>query len=264
MTSRQPKFKKLGQNFLINQDVVADLVSAGEIDGKDNVLEVGPGLGAVTSQLVEKAGRVIAVEIDTNLVEQLRKRFQHLSNLDIVHADILDYTPPSGVFYKIVASLPYQITSPFLHRVVFDELGDISHLALIIQKEVAQKLNAKPPKASYLSNLVSLYGQVSYVQTIPPTAFDPAPKVESALITITRHPDPEPVEGEGSHGDPKRFSKFLHRGFSSPRKMLNKVFDPEVLGAADINPQRRAETLTLAEWRKLSRSCHSRESGNPG
>lgn len=265
-------------------DVVADLVAAGKIDENDAVLEVGPGLGNVTAQLVEKAERVMAVEIDSDLVARLHERFDTQKNLEIIHADILSIDIKSiksiKNSYKIVSSLPYQITSPFLHKVIFGELGDIQHLSLIIQKEVADKICAKPPKASYWSNLISLWGRVDYLQTIAPSNFDPPPKVYSALIKLQKHLTPLfsssqpnttmlptsheriPSQKHTTIFSPTRsgiqhFANFLHHGFSSPRKMLNKVFEVEDLNKAGIDPQRRAETLTLEEWQTIYKIIHA-------
>ncbi len=234
--------KVLGQHFLINQEVIAQLVSSGEITNNTIVLEVGPGKGAVTEELAKQAAKVIAVEFDQELIPFLKKKFDG-TNVEIIAGDILKITRLTQSPLTIVSSLPYQITSPFLHRLVLGELGEIEKLSLLVQKEVADKITAKPPKASYLANFVLLYGVAKYLQTIPPQAFNPPPKVESALITIKK--DPAKIENK------IKFMNFLHKGFSHPRKMLKKVFALELLNSCGIDPRRRAETLTFEEWCKL-------------
>lgn len=237
----------MGQNFLVDQEVVSALIAAGDLIPQDVVLEVGPGKGIVTKQLVLLVSQVIAVELDSELIAPLQKQFSNVDNVTIHQGDILTYQPGIDGNFKIVSSLPYQITSPFLHRVILMELGNVTHLSLLLQKEVALKITAQPPKASYLSMAVATFGPAKYVKSVPPEAFFPQPKVQSAIITITKKQE----TSFSTKGEIRAFLRFLHRGFSSPRKMLNKVFPIPTLVEAGIDPQRRAETLTLKEWQTL-------------
>lgn len=237
--------KSLGQNFLIDQKVVSDLIKAAGITEKDIVLEVGAGTGAVTRQLAQKAQKVIAVEIDRDLIPSLKENLKTLKNVEIINADILTlnpnhYTPAT----KVVGSIPYQITSPLIHKLLKLEKRPES-VTFVVQKEVAEKITAKPPKATYLSNFVANFGEAEIIRTIKPGAFQPAPKVNSAILHITLHPKP--------HTPDPKFEAFLHRGFAQPRKMLNKRFPAEILQKLKIDPKRRPQTLRFEEWMNLFR-----------
>lgn len=235
--------KSLGQNFLIDQKVVSDLVGAAEITEKDIILEVGAGTGAVTRQIAPKAQKVIAVEIDGDLIPNLKENLETLENTEIINADILTlnprrYTPAT----KVVGSIPYQITSPLVHKLLKLKKRPES-VTFVVQKEVAEKITAKPPKATYLSNFVANFGEAKIIRIVKPGAFRPTPKVGSAILHITLHPKPYTT-------DPK-FEAFLHRGFAQPRKMIKNRFPKEILEKVEIDPHRRPATLTQEEWLKL-------------
>ncbi|MCX6783874.1 MAG: 16S rRNA (adenine(1518)-N(6)/adenine(1519)-N(6))-dimethyltransferase RsmA [candidate division WWE3 bacterium] len=240
-----PLKKSLGQNFLIDNLVIWDLLDAIDVRSNDVLLEVGAGSGAVTTELAGRAAKVYAVEFDEDLIPELTSNLEQFSNVDIVPADILrfledyDHVKSLGIT-KIVGSIPYQITSPLIHLALKYNYPVI----FVVQKEMAERLTAKPPKANYLSTFVSLWGQAEIVRTIDRNSFNPVPGVDSAILKIVPHPVVSSV-------DPVAFSKFLHKGFSNPRKMLNKVFNKDLLTSLDIDPMRRAETLTLSEWLKL-------------
>ncbi|MCG2685906.1 rRNA adenine N(6)-methyltransferase family protein, partial [Candidatus Parcubacteria bacterium] len=145
--------------------------------------------------------------------------------------------------FKVVGSIPYQITSPLVHKLLMST-PQPQVICLVIQKEVAQKIVAAPPRASYLSNFVGAFAKAKVVRWIKPGAFRPQPKVDSAIIKITPR-----VRTDGL--PPQKFSRFLHRGFAHPRKMLNKAFPEKVLQEAGINPQARAQELELQQWLNL-------------
>ena len=201
----------------------------------------------VTKRLAERAGKVIAVEIDSNLIPTLKGNLDDYPNVTIIEEDALKTKlPQTDQTIKVVGSIPYQITSPLLHRLLLTENPTITAITLIIQLDVARKITAQPPKAAYLSNLVSLWGEAKIIRKIPPNAFRPQPKVQSAIINIQKHQN-TPITGK-QLGE---FSKFLHRGFKHPRKMLNKVFPRETLEEVGISPQARPQELTLNQWQTL-------------
>lgn len=245
--SVKPK-KELGQNFLVDQRVIADIIKAANIGAGDVTIEVGAGTGVLTRPLAERAGKVIAIEIDRNLIPELQKNLGGLENVKIVNEDILKLDTshyPLATNFKVVGSIPYQITSPLIHQLLKLQNRPKS-ITIIVQKEVAEKIAVKPPKATYLSNFVANFGQAKILRTIKPSAFRPQPKVDSALLHISIHHKPSTIE-------PERLSAFLHHGFAQPRKMLNKRFPAETLQKLGINPKRRPQTLSFEEWVKLFR-----------
>ena len=250
MTSHTPK-KHLGQNFLTDQSVIDDLVTAAEINNETLVVEIGPGKGAVTASLLKQATNLIAVELDDDLIPLLNERFGNNEGFTLKHQDILDepFSAISTEPFTLVSALPFQITSPLLHKIVIEHCTGkviITRVALLIQKEVAKKVVAAPPNASYFSNLMQVYGTAALIREVPREVFDPVPNVDGAIITLVPH-EHALIPSE----DVQRFQKFLRNGFSSPRKMLNKVFDPKVLGEAGIDPSLRAEALVFGEWVEL-------------
>ncbi len=266
----RPK-KRFGQNFLVDEKVVADLVAAAKISKEDVVVEVGAGTGVLTRELARRAGKVFAFELDRDLIPVLQKNLQEFDNVKIVNQDFLTSDSSlmlcknpslrSGTLhfslrskssvreltqFKIVGSIPYQITSPLIHKLLtFDPRPSL--VVLLIQKEVAEKITARPPKATYLSNIVKLLGDVEVVQSVPKTAFFPVPEVDGAIVKIncSRGACPAPSF------DIENFQKFLHRGFQNPRKMLRTRFDSEVLKSAGIDPTQRAQRLSLEKWLSL-------------
>ena len=238
--------KQLGQNFLTDATVVKNLVNTANLTKDDVVLEIGAGEGIVTRALVKQVKHVYAVEFDSNLIPLLHSTTKPFNHLTIVNEDVLKVLSDVGAVrddWKVTAfvgSIPYQITSPLIHQIVaYYQIPT----TILIQKEVAERITAKPPHATYLSNLVAYWGEAKSVETVPNTAFDPIPKVDGAIISFIPHIT-QPI-------DVIKFSKFLHKGFASPRKMLNKIFNKELLLGCEIDHTRRAETLTLAEWKKL-------------
>jgi len=253
--------KRLGQNFLIDRDLPQKLVAAAQIDAQDTVLEIGPGIGAITQALAQKAKSVIAIEKDRNMVEILKETLKEFSNVEIVQADVLRVDLPQNkeggrTSFKIVGNLPFYLTAPVIRKFLeLSEAGPQS-MTLVVQKEVAQRICAKPPKMSILANAVQFYAEAEIVSYLSKKSFYPEPKVDAALIKII--PRPAPM------GDSKMFFEVVKAGFSHPRKqLLNNLSQglkksrEEVtawLQKNNISPQQRAETLSIEDWIKLMKS----------
>ncbi|OGZ25420.1 MAG: ribosomal RNA small subunit methyltransferase A [Candidatus Nealsonbacteria bacterium RIFCSPLOWO2_01_FULL_43_36] len=253
--------KRLGQNFLIDRDLPQKLVAAAQIDAQDTVLEIGPGIGAITQALAQKAKSVIAIEKDRNMVEILKETLKEFSNVEIVQADVLRFDLPQNkeggrTSFKIVGNLPFYLTAPVIRKFLeLSEAGPQS-MTLVVQKEVAQRICAKPPKMSILANAVQFYAEAEIVSYLSKKSFYPEPKVDAALIKII--PRPAPM------GDSKMFFEVVKAGFSHPRKqLLNNLSQglkksrEEVtawLQKNNISPQQRAETLSIEDWIKLMKS----------
>jgi 16S rRNA (adenine1518-N6/adenine1519-N6)-dimethyltransferase len=261
--------KSLGQHFLIDSGVLHKIVQAAELAPGDTVIEVGPGLGVLTAELVKRAGRVIAVELDDNLAPLLQQTFHRASNLSVVHQDVLKISPaallesagvPFGGGYKVVANLPYYITSAVLRH--FLE-GDVppSMMVVMVQKEVARAITASPGEMSLLSVAVQLYGDPRIVSSVSARSFFPAPKVDSAILKISVHTQPLiAAAGTASFfslaraafcANRKQLVNSLSQGMSLPKAEIRPLLD-----RAGIAPQRRAETLAIPEWIGLWRVFH--------
>ncbi len=252
--------RDLGQNFLIDPDVLAAIVEAGHLAADDRVVEVGPGLGVLTLELVRRTREVVAIEFDrrlgARLVDELGAR-----NLRVIHADVLRVDPASvfgdGMPYKLVANLPYQITSAIL-RHFLEAAAPPSLQVVMVQWEVAQRIVAAPPDMSVLAHSVQIYAEPEIVARVPAAAFVPAPQVDSAIVRLTRRPHLL-VEVD----DVDRLFRVIKAGFLHARKKLSnslqgglaamgfRIPKDEALRAlieAGVDPGRRAETLTLQEW----------------
>ncbi len=255
----RPK-KGLGQNFLVDPAHRARIVYAADLTRGDTVLEVGPGPGVLTELLAEQAGRVVAVELDDRLIPFLRERFAGQPHVSIVHADILETNPAElteGRPYKVVANLPYYITSAVIrHLLESNPAPDV--LVLTVQREVAERMVAQPPEMSLLALGTQFYATGKIVARIPAGAFYPVPKVESAVVRLDRRAEPV-----ASDITADQFFAVARAGFSQPRKQLRNSLAAgmgiapaeaeEWLGQAGVDPKRRAETLTLGEWAEVAR-----------
>ncbi len=255
--------KGMGQNFLVEDRYLERIVDAAEIGPCDQIVEVGPGLGNVTRALAERAGRVIAVELDRDLVRVLRETLGDLPNVQIVAADILEVSmaqllgPRAIEPYKVVANLPYNITSAVLRHLLESEPRPI-RLVLMVQKEVAQRITATPGEMSLLAVSIQFYGAPRIVAHVPTGAFYPRPKVNSAIVRIDVYAQP-PVEV----ADVARFFAVVRAGFGQRRKQLRNALShglgmptatvEEAMRRCGLDPQRRAETLDLGEWAALVR-----------
>lgn len=260
MSGRPPAAKKsLGQHFLADRRVIASIVDAADISADDLVVEIGPGRGALTRPLVDRAGRLMAVEMDDILAVRLREKYADRLNLSVLTEDArevdIDALAPGGAPYKVVANLPYYAASPIVRR--FLEADRKPTLMVVtVQREVALEMVAKPGQMGLLSVAVQLYGAPRIVATVPPRAFRPPPKVTSSVVRIDVFPEPA-VAFESVD----EFFGVVKAGFSARRKQLHNSIarglglEPEtarsLLAEAGIDPTRRAQTLSLDEWAAL-------------
>jgi 16S rRNA (adenine1518-N6/adenine1519-N6)-dimethyltransferase len=278
--------KGLGQNFLVDSAHRAHIVAAAELTPDDTVLEIGPGLGVLTDLIAAQAGRVIAVELDDRLIPLLRQRFASQPHVTIIHGDILKLdigaliSEPANqqisesanqrisesrntqhairnTQYKVIANLPYYITSAAIRHLLEAAPPPPERLVLTVQREVAERMVASPPEMSLLALGVQFYCTGQIVGRIPAGAFYPVPKVDSAVVRLDRR-----REAAAPGVTAEAFFHVARAGFSQPRKQLRNSFAAGLgvppaqaeawLAAAGIAPQRRAETLTLAEWGALA------------
>lgn len=251
--------KKLGQNFLIDEHVVKSIVDAADIKPGDAVLEVGPGIGTLTQGLAEAGANVTAVEIDRRLLEVLSKTLEGYENVRIVHGDILRINVAETVGaprYKVVANLPYYITTPIIMGLLEARMP-IDVLVTMVQKEVAQRMVASPGTKDYgaLSVAVQYYTKAEIMFVVKPNSFIPAPSVDSAVIRCTVSDTP-PVQV-----DEKTFFKVVKAAFAQRRKTLLNTLKITgvpvetlkiILEKAGIDGTRRGETLSLDEFAALS------------
>jgi dimethyladenosine transferase len=249
-----------GQNFLINEKIYDEIVEAAEITKEDTVLEVGPGLGFLTAKLAKAARQVISVELDDKLANflQIGLDSQDVENVTIVNQDVLKFNPtdlPSG--YKVVANLPYNITSIFL-RTFLNQKNRPQSLVLMLQKEVAERLIAGPGEMSMLALSVQFFGDTQIVREVKAGNFWPEPKIDSAVIKITLD---NSKRGGVSLEEEKAFFRLAKFGFSAKRKMLKnnlasglKISNTEaekLLISAGLDEHVRAQDLSVSNWQKL-------------
>ena len=259
--------KGLGQHFLIDREVLRLITSAAELAPADLIVEVGPGLGILTKELARQAGWVIAIELDNKLAALLQQTLASFKNVTIINDDVLRIEPGAWLeeqkagfpqaadSYKVVANLPYYITSPVLRH--FLEASNKPKIMIVmVQKEVAEAIVAKPGEMSLLSVSVQFYGKPKIISYVPAQCFYPAPEVDSAILRIDLYSQPAvAVTDEGS------FFQLVRAGFAAPRKqMVNSLAQGLGLSKAEVLPlleranivsRRRAETLTLEEWARL-------------
>lgn len=254
--------KKLGQNFLIDENVVRQIVAAAELSEADTVLEVGPGIGTLTQGLAESKARVVAVELDTRLLPVLATTLNGYDNVRVVHGDILKVNIMEEVgapSFKVCANLPYYITTPIIFALLEKRLP-MERLVAMVQKEVAERMAAQPGGKEYgaLSVAIQYYTEPEIAFIVPPTSFIPAPAVESAVIVCKRRVKP-PVEV----CDEGLFFRVVKAAFSLRRKMLSNslknmgIKSEQVakwLELAGVDGKRRAETLSLEDFAKLTNS----------
>ena len=251
--------KRLGQNFLQDPYVLQKIGNLAEIRPTDTVLEIGPGLGSLTRYLAAAAQKVVAIELDDRLFPALEAVVAPYRNIQIVHGDVLDIEPGELIQqkdYLVVANIPYYITSAVIRHLLESDPKP-RRIVLTIQKEVAERICAKAGDMSLLALSVQVYGRPKIVAQIPAGAFYPAPKVDSSVLVTEIYPIPRV-----SIDRLEIFFQLTKAGFSQKRKKLRNslsagmrlstVETEKLLWAVDIDPQRRAETLSLEEWGKLS------------
>lgn len=254
--------KGLGQHFLADEAILARIAEAAELGPADVVLEVGAGLGTLTAELAKRAGRVVALELDERLMGPLASAMAAYPNVELVQGDILALDPaalvgPGGGHYKVVANLPYYITSAVL-RHLLEATPRPQRIVVTLQREVAEAIVAGPGRRGLLAVSVQFYGQPRLLFRIKPGSFFPAPAVESAVLCIDVYPTP-PLQV-----DEAAFFRAARAGFSQPRKQLRNSLAaglgcrPDeaaaLLARADVDARRRAETLSLAEWARVAQA----------
>lgn len=254
-----PAKRSLGQNFLVDTRVRTRILAAADLTPDDVVLEIGPGRGFLTRGLAERAGRVVAVEIDGALNRRLSDAFGAQPQVTIVEADArevdIEALVPGRTPYKLVANLPYYAASPIIRRFLEAEhKPDV--IVVMVQREVARTMCATPGEMSILSVATQVYGKPRIVCSVPPRAFKPQPKITSAVVRIDVYDEPAvPMDSR------EDFFDLVRAGFSTPRKQIRNSLavgldipptESEVmLSEAGIDPKRRAQTLTLDEWSSL-------------
>lgn len=249
--------KSLGQHWLKDRDVLAAIADAADITPEDTVLEIGPGLGTLTSELLRRAGKVVAVEFDAELARKLPGQFPG-KNLEVINQDILQFdlsSLPKG--YKVIANVPYYITSKIVERLMTAE-NKPAVAVLLVQKEVAERLAALPGDMSILAVSAQLYADVSLGSVVPAELFTPPPKVDSQVVMLHVLAKPRI-----DHDEEKLFFRMVKAGFVARRKKLrsslagglglDKETAEQLLVRAGISPDLRAQDLSIAEWRELTR-----------
>ena len=254
----EPK-KSLGQNFLFDENVLARIVDAAELSPLEPVLEIGPGLGSLTRLLAQTAASVTAVELDQRFLPILAEELAFFANVRLIYGDILEQNL-DALFdqpYKVAANVPYYITGAILRHLLSAKQKPTC-LVMTVQKEVAERITAVPPKMSLMAVSTQLYGEAEIINTIKAGAFWPRPDVDSAVIRLQLYAEPLlPFAQEES------FFKLVRAGFSQKRKQLknnlqqlgyNQAEISAKLDTAAVDGRRRAETLTLSEWITLFQS----------
>ena len=256
-----PVRKSLGQHFLTDPRILARIADAVALDPQETVVEIGPGRGSLTDALLARAGRVVAIEIDPKLVELLREKYAHESRLSIIEADVLDVNlgQAAGGEYALAGNVPYYITTPILFRALKQPRALRS--VLLVQREVAARMAAEPGAEDYgaLSVNVQAVARVEMLFRIPPGAFTPPPRVDSAVVRVT--PSAEPVVRAG---DEEAFRIFVQAAFALRRKQMRRVVRTIAARTAEqaerallesgIDPDARPETLSAAQFHGLGRA----------
>ena len=269
--------KRLGQNFLVNKKVVKKIIGSARLSPNDTVLEIGPGIGNLTIELAKKVKKVVAIEKDQKMIEILKETLKDFKNVEIIQGDILKISNfqlgpkrSSGGWwagcslisnYRVVANIPYYLTSPLIRKFLEAEIKP-KEMILTVQKEVAERICAKPPDMSILAVSVKFYAEPKIIAFVSKKSFWPQPKVDSAIIKIVPRQFRVPV----SRRFRERFFRIVKAGFSHPRKQLiNNLskglkIDREkirnLLLENNIKPEQRAETLTVENWISLTKSFH--------
>ena len=253
--------KSLGQNFLVDDSVLSDIVEGAEVDKDDFVIEIGPGVGSLTAQLLLKAKKVTSIELDSDLIPILETELGEQENFELIHKDALkvDFNKVIGdeKSVKLVANLPYYVTTPIIVKLLKEQYN-FKSLTIMIQKEVAERIDAEPDCKEYgsLSVLVQYYCNTKIVRRVAPSCFIPRPKVESIVIRLERLEKPR-VEVK----DEKLMFDIVRAGFNMRRKTLwnasktlklEKEKLEEAFNNSGIDPKRRAETLSIEEFAKLA------------
>ncbi|HEX8974527.1 MAG TPA: 16S rRNA (adenine(1518)-N(6)/adenine(1519)-N(6))-dimethyltransferase RsmA [Patescibacteria group bacterium] len=257
--------KSLGQNFLQDESILNRIIEDGKISQDDVVIEIGPGKGALTEKLAKACKKVVAIELDDRLIDLLHTKFVGNENVEIIHDDILKINLPELIErykiqdtrYKVVANIPYYITAPII-RLLLETKFPPSEMILMVQKEVAERIVAEKGEMSILAVSVQYYAEAQYLFTVPRSAFDPAPKVDSVIIRIVTR-NQELVTGKKE--ETKKFFKIVRAGFSAKRKtlannlssslQLDKKEVEEKLESLGFSKNVRAQELGVEDWKRL-------------
>lgn len=274
--------KSLGQNFLIDDKALEKIVEAGEIQPEDMVIEIGPGMGALTERLIDSKANIISIELDQELAEYIQDKFKIYNNLEfknnaefedlkikkssdikisklkIIHDDILKVNIPELIGdrrYKVIANIPYYITSKII-RIFLEQRNKPETMVLLVQKEVAERICAKPGDMSVLAVSVQYYGQPTIIDIVPANSFFPVPKVDSAILKIIVGSRKSEVGSEE-----KDFFRCVNIGFSSKRKTLvnnlsagyglDKEKVADILLSVGLSDKTRAQELSIEDWKNL-------------
>ncbi len=256
--------KSLGQNFLKDKSILNRIVESANLAYEDTVIEIGPGMGVLTEKLAQHCKKTIAIELDDRLIDLLRNKLSNFENVEIVHGDVLKINLPKLVEgeklqakgYKVVANIPYYITAPII-KLFLETKYPPSEMILMVQKEVAERICAKAGEMSILAVAVQYYADPEYLFTVPKESFDPAPKVESAVIKITYNMQPITNNKE----ETKKFFRIVRAGFSAKRKtlannlsaslQLDKKETESKLESLGFSKNVRAQELGLEDWKWL-------------
>lgn len=254
--------KRLGQNFLTDRGAVKRIIEAADLQPNDVVLEIGPGTGALTRELAKKVKKVIAVEKDPRMVEILEETLKGFDNVEIIQGDILKISNFQFLIsnYKVVANLPFYLTAPVIRQFLESSEARPRKMVLVVQKEVGQRIAARPPDMSILAVSVQFYATPKIISYISKKSFWPSPEVDSAIIRIAPL-----INADRKLINADLFFKIVKAGFAQPRKQLiNNLsrglnFDREEvkswLWKNNIQPSQRAETLTIENWLSLTKTC---------
>lgn len=247
--------KSLGQNFLKDSRYLEPILNAAELSPNDTVLEIGPGFGVLTEELAKIVKLVLAVEKDYRLVERLRKLFKNSRNIKIIHHDVLNFKLDTlNSHYKVVANLPFNITSPVIKKLIEGPRPKLA--VLTVQKEVGERLTAAPgdSERGIVTVFLEQYAPTKMITTIPKTAFEPTPEVDAAVIKLV--PNNQPID--------RAFERVVKAGFSAKRRQIHnslkgslKLSSAQVsaiLEKSNVEPQKRAEDLSVSDWQALSRT----------
>jgi 16S rRNA (adenine1518-N6/adenine1519-N6)-dimethyltransferase len=250
--------KRFAQHWLNSPEILHKIVAAAELRSDDQVLEIGPGTGNLTEMLLPWVRSLIAVEIDRDLCRKLRHKFKHKDNFELIEADLLEIPLPEAP-NKVVANIPYNITSPILHKLlgkIYQPVAQFDRIVLLVQKEIGDRLTATPDTKAYnaLSIRTQYLADCEYICDVPPKAFTPPPKVSSAVVSIMPRSPVLPAQ------NPKLLDTLISLGFATRRKMLHNnlqsVIDRgrllPIFEALGIDPKCRAENLSIGDWVKLS------------
>ena len=255
--------KSLGQHWLNDPETLNSICDLAEINNRDTVLEVGPGLGSLSDYLVDRAKKVIAVEFDDHLADMLKVKFVNHANMEVINQDIRKYDLRQLEFgYKCVANIPYYLTS-YLIRLLSESINPPAMAVLLIQREVAQRLSAQPGQLSVIAVITQVFWEIELGTVVPRKLFLPPPEVDSQIIKLVRRKD-----NLVSNDTQKIFFQTVRVGFSQKRKTLanslssgfriTKAQAQQFLDQAEINPKSRPQELSIEDWQRLTIAIHNK------